>query len=143
MKDYRERLAKLLGEPIEPYEQDWEWVVSDSSRVRDYLKFYKLAYLKNHEKRLLMEMMLQAVNDDKLEFGVMPKVWLKIKALLLANFSIHKETIEYWSNVERFVPSYYSWAISKELRKVYWLKIRTAHKRRNKKRGGRFATLIL
>ncbi len=122
MKDPRERLSKLLNEPIDPNDQDWEWIISDSERIWDYIRFYNIGHLSAYERRLLMEMMLQAVNDDKLEFGFMPRFWLKVKALLETNFSVHKQTIEYWANIGEFAPSYYSWAIAKELRKIYWEK---------------------
>jgi hypothetical protein len=121
MKDPRERLSKLLSEPIDPYDQDWEWIVSDSARIKDYIILYKRAYLNIYERQLLMEMMLQGINDDKLEFGFMPKAWLRVRALLIKDHSIHKKSIEYWASIGSVYPGCYSWAIAKEMRKVYWI----------------------
>ncbi len=121
MNDPRERLSRLLKEPIEPYDQDWEWVVSDCERVWDYIKLYQKPFLNNYERNLLMEMMLQAVNDIKVEHGFMPRFWHRVKFLLKNNFHIHKTTIEYWGNIGReFTPAYYSWSIQKEIRRLYW-----------------------
>lgn len=71
MKDPKARISKLLDEPIGELDQDWEWVVSDVGRFREYLRLYNLAYLDNRERNILMEMMLQCVNDVKAEFGFM------------------------------------------------------------------------
>jgi len=124
MKDPRIRLSKLLNEPIGIYDQDWEWVVSDSDRFRDYLKLYKLKYLTDKERNMLMEMMLQCVNDIRVEFGLIPKFWLEVKDILNSDFHIHKKTIKYWASLNNFSCMLSdSWLISKEMRKVYWKNI--------------------
>lgn len=120
MKDPRSRLSKLLNEPVGKYDQDWEWVVSDSTKFRDYLRLYNIGYLTDQERNILMVMMLQCVNDIKVEFGFYPKFWLEVKFLLIRDHRLHRETIEYWSSLGGDSMQCDSWAISKELRKIYW-----------------------
>ncbi len=116
MRDPRAILAKRLKEPYSPKDQDWEWVASKSDRVWEYIFLYQKPFVSRAEKEILMEMMLQAVNDIKLEFGYLPRFWLKVRALLLNNISIHAKTIQYWSGIHSFVPMCNSWAIAKQLR---------------------------
>ena len=120
VKDPRARISKLLDEPIEELDQDWEWVVSDVCRFREYLRLYSLAYLDDQERSILMEMMLQCVNDVKAEFGFMPKFWLEVKVILIRDFRFLRKTVGYWGGISHFALPINSWAISKEMKKVYW-----------------------
>lgn len=119
MKNPRKNLARMLKESYSPKDQDWEWGVSKSDRVWDYIFLYQKPSIRRSEKEILMEMMLQAVNDEKLKFGYLPRFWLKVRVLLIQNISIHAQSIKYWSGSIGFVPMCNSWAIAKQIRILY------------------------
>lgn len=94
--------------------------MSDVRKFRQYLKLYKTAYLDDQERIVVMEMMLQCVNDVKAEFGLMPKYWLEVKAILIRDFSFLRNSIGSWAGISPFALSSNSWAISKEMKNIYW-----------------------
>ncbi|MCG8668043.1 MAG: hypothetical protein MI867_01415 [Pseudomonadales bacterium] len=122
MKDYREDLAQKLNVPLHEDMQDWEYEVADENRIPEYLSLYNSSGCSLENKRLLMEMIVQSLEDKMQKQGFIYRQWPEIKSLIERNYGIHKETVIYWSCIDEFTPGYYSWSVSREMKKVYWRK---------------------
>lgn len=89
--------SKLNLPTLEPFRQDWELEITDSSRVLEFIMFYEKQVLNENERFALMALII-ASYDDYLSGGNVPDlVWTKIKYFLLKHFAIHKNKIIYWA----------------------------------------------
>ena len=94
-----EELAEELNLPHRPGIQDWSYEVSNADDIDRYITHYGLTT--NEDKKfILMEMILQAIVDQSDEMQLMT-YWLKIKPILIKDFSIHEFTIKYWKNLTK------------------------------------------
>lgn len=96
----RKSLAERLN--LEYYEnmQDWEWEVSDYTRLNDFLNEYCKKETSDSEKMSLMEMILDSLNDllysgKQVTFNKYFDLTIK---LLIESKDLHKGTLNYWSN---------------------------------------------
>ncbi|SEK10908.1 hypothetical protein [Paenibacillus polymyxa] len=82
------------------FSQDWEYEVSDSSRITEFLYAYENIELNKDEKFALMIIIISSFNDAIVE-GKTEKNWASlIRYHLLQDLSIHKNTIYYWSMLD-------------------------------------------
>ncbi|MCU6798118.1 hypothetical protein OB236_38930 [Paenibacillus sp. WQ 127069] len=89
-------IVKLNLPALDPYSQDWDLEMADSSRVAEFISFYEEQVLSENERFGLMALII-ASYDDFISSGNEPDlVWSKIRYYLIQDFVIHKNTILYW-----------------------------------------------
>lgn len=107
MQDYfipnnsaRESLATKLNLTFHPGMQDWEYEVSDPNHLEKYISLYLLAETDDLERKALMEMMLDALEDSLDEKGhqLYTQFASEVFQLLRENHALHQGTATYWSN---------------------------------------------
>lgn len=97
-KEAVEGLVRKINLPMPGrYSQDWEYEVSDSSRVAEFLSFYENIALNKEEKFALMIIIISSYNDAIVEEKTEESIAERIKYLLLNDADIHKNTIFYWA----------------------------------------------
>lgn len=92
-------LAQKLNLPVPgPYEQDWEYIVSDSSRIGEFLSFYETETLTIDEKFTLMIVIISSC-DDVLAVGecLQVEIMNRIRHIINSDRNIHKHTLLYWA----------------------------------------------
>lgn len=77
--------------------QDWEYEVADMNHLGQYIDCYNQCELSDNEKFTLMRVILEAYNDFKYYSKQTDAYEIRIKKILLKDFSIHKETLIDWS----------------------------------------------
>ena len=90
-----EKLADYFGYSIDSSSQDWTIEVAESNNLADYINAYCLEHFDDETKFSLMEMILQALNEQK-SYESINNFWGKIKPMLIDNFKLHEFTIYYW-----------------------------------------------
>ncbi|MCR8630880.1 hypothetical protein [Paenibacillus radicis (ex Xue et al. 2023)] len=100
-KEAIEMLDEKLNLAVrDKYSQDWQYEVSDPSRVSEFILFYEDAILNNEEKFALMSLIISSL-DDALEEGYeISGLWGKISHHLVNEIKIHYNTIQYWALLE-------------------------------------------
>lgn len=117
---YPRPLIDLLHLDDNPYNQDWEYCVSDEKRVEEFLNFYQSMPLDNHDKMSLMMIILDSYNQRVCDRGSHDcALWRFISKLIKQDLRFYKEQVLYWSSVNY---SDYeiedAWAIAFEMRKL-------------------------
>lgn len=95
----RRSLAAKLGMEYNKGMQDWEYEVSDCSRLPEILMEYDRSETTVKEKQSLMEIILDSMND-LLEDGRTEEFesnFNKVKERLIMNDKIHAGTLQYWT----------------------------------------------
>ncbi|MEK3752359.1 hypothetical protein NYE25_29675 [Paenibacillus sp. FSL E2-8871] len=96
-----EGLVKKIKLPApDEFSQDWEYEVSDSSRITEFLYAYENIELNIEEKFALMIIIISSFNDAILENKAEKSSASLIRYHLLQDISIHKNTIYYWSMLD-------------------------------------------
>lgn len=97
----RQGLEEKIGFPKEfdDIGQDWEFIVSDSTRLDEFIQAYKQMNLSAEEKFALMMIISSSYNDSLLQYEIDLSEWEEIKNLLIEEFSIHKKSITYWASL--------------------------------------------
>lgn len=96
-----EGLVKKIKLPApNEFSQDWEYKVSDSSRVAEFLVAYESIELNTEEKFALMIVIISSY-DDAIGEGKVEESWASsIRYHLLQDIRIHKNTIYYWAMLD-------------------------------------------
>lgn len=96
-----EGLVKKVKLPApDEFSQDWEYEVSDSSKVSEFLQAYENIELNKEEKFALMIIIISSFNDAIVE-GKAEESWANIIGYyLVKDVSIHKNTIYYWAMLD-------------------------------------------
>jgi hypothetical protein len=79
--------------------QDWEYEIADHCRLKDFEAQYRKSETSDNEKKSLMEIMLDCLNDllkDK-DLEKYNEFAPKVLETLKRNEIIHKGTINYWA----------------------------------------------
>lgn len=96
-----EGLVKKINLPSpDEFSQDWEYEVSDSSRLTEFLCAYENIELNIDEKFALMIIIISSYNDAIVERKAEESSARRIRYHLLQDISIHKNTIYYWSMLD-------------------------------------------
>lgn len=92
------RLTKELQlEVTNNFTQDWECEVANVEQLQTYIEYYQKNKLNVNEKATLMRIILEAYNDF-VTLNTQECMYRDIiKQLLENDFSIHEETVKYWS----------------------------------------------
>lgn len=76
--------------------QDWEWMVSDSDRIGEFVDACTSGDLTDDERFTLMQTILQSC-EDRMEPLEEQQRWSDVIQLLRDNVELHAHTIYYWS----------------------------------------------
>ncbi|MED1919058.1 hypothetical protein [Brevibacillus sp. DP1.3A] len=96
-----EGLVKKIKLPApKEFSQDWEYEVSDSSRVADFLFAYENFNLDIEEKFALMIVIISSYEDAMIEEKDEESWGSSIRNHLLKDIRIHKNTIDYWAMLD-------------------------------------------
>lgn len=90
-------VQKIKLPPPDQFSQDWEYEVSDPSRINEFLYAYKHTQLNHDEKFALMIIIISSFNDAIVEGKTEEKWNSSINSLLLQDLDIHINTIHYWA----------------------------------------------
>jgi len=82
------------------FSQDWEYEVSDSSKVEEFLYSYENLGLNKDEKYALMTIIISSYNDAIEEGTMDERTKEKIKFLLLSEVDIHRNIILNWAMLD-------------------------------------------
>jgi hypothetical protein len=79
--------------------QDWEWEVSDHTRIGEFLAVYESEGISDDERFSLMEMIIQSYEDLALLGGDLSSDarWQHVLALLERRIPLHAHSVWYWS----------------------------------------------
>jgi hypothetical protein len=93
------RVADLLELP-EGFElgEDWDLICADSDRLFDFLDVYENTNLTDHERRVLMELIIASF-DEWLNTNESDAVERQIAHYLRENVMLHIWAIKYWGSV--------------------------------------------
>jgi hypothetical protein len=93
-----EKLARHLDLPLpDPYSQDWEYEVADSTKVADFLKVYGSGHLAPDEQSVLFNIIIGSYNYAISQNTARPEDWNLISSYLLRDRADHEAIINYWS----------------------------------------------
>jgi len=92
----RKKLAIKLNLEFNENMQDWEWEISDSSRIDEFITEYDNHNSSQTEKQTLMEIILDSLNEMGNINNNFNKHLNSILVRLKKNAEIHRGTIEYW-----------------------------------------------
>lgn len=96
-----EGLVKKIKLPApDEFSQDWEYEVSDSSRITEFLYAYENIELNIDEKFALMIIIISSFNDAIIERKADESSASLIRYHLLQDIRIHKNTIYYWAMLD-------------------------------------------
>ena len=93
--DNWEELATLFNYTIEKHDQDWTYTIAEPERIDDYIQAYDSIITNEDTKFSLMEMIIQALEDQRSNELIKSK-WPLVKNLLLKDVELHQYTIFYW-----------------------------------------------
>ncbi|RYF40701.1 MAG: hypothetical protein EOO38_21565 [Cytophagaceae bacterium] len=89
----------LLGISEDQYSQDWEFEISDSDRLPEYLDIYENKLTTEDERFAMMAVIIDAFERSDLD----PNLWGRIRKHLQTEFALHQTTILYWCVVDEEV----------------------------------------
>jgi hypothetical protein len=92
-------LAARFGLRNEPDMQDWEWEVSDPTRIDEFLAAYESGELNDDEKFLLMQIIIDS-SEEAGDHFLDSDAWAKILSLIEANIALHIYSVWYWSSTD-------------------------------------------
>ncbi len=79
-------------------DQDWEFVVTDASRLDELMQAYVELELNVEEKFTLMMIIAESYNDLLSACVIDPEELEPLRQILIKDFVIHKEGIRYWAD---------------------------------------------
>ncbi|MGC3957522.1 MAG: hypothetical protein QM813_06055 [Verrucomicrobiota bacterium] len=80
-----------------PNVQDWEIVVADPERIREFLDAYEKEPFDDDERFTLMALLIASFDDLLRENRDDPEAWHRLHAHLRRRFDLHGYTVQYWS----------------------------------------------
>lgn len=96
-KESMQFLNEALRLPALGTEQDWDLELADPSRVREFVNFYQERQLNSDQKQALMSLIIASLEDLSFSNDSMEALWKEISRILLNDFDLHRQTIEYWA----------------------------------------------
>ena len=90
-------IIKLNLPKKDEFSQDWEYEVSDSERLQEFIEFYQKNELTKDEKFTLMIIILESCDEAILKDELSEKIWSEVEEILINDKEIHEKTIDYWS----------------------------------------------
>lgn len=101
MQDFYSVLYQKCGViPPDKFDQDWRFTAGDSENTENYIDFYHKNILSVHQKKEMMNMIIQGFDDliaEGRESVLLEQIWNKIKTILVAEKQLYYQDIIYWS----------------------------------------------
>ena len=101
MQDFYSILYQKYGViPPDKFDQDWRFTAGDSENTENYIDFYHKNILSVHQKKEMMNMIIQGFDDliaEGRESVLLDQSWNKIKTILVAEKQLYYQDIIYWS----------------------------------------------
>ena len=117
-----QKLSKRFGLHWDNDTHDWELIVSDSGRIKDFLKVYQNELNNDDDKFTLMGLIVSSFDDAGPDYDEETfKYWDICKIILENECYLHYSIIEYWSFLESELDE--AFPISPLIRKV-WEKVK-------------------
>ena len=110
----RESLASRLGITYTSEMQDWEWEVSDSARISEFMGIYKSNKLTDDESFSLMEVIVQSFADLDKDLSE-NKLWQETLKIISGRLDTHIYTVWYWSS---FDATHEFYVVSRHLKEI-------------------------
>jgi hypothetical protein len=89
------------------FDQDWEYIVSDSSRLDEFLYAYENTELTQEEKFALMIVIISSYEDALVECSAKEDSAEALRHYLIRDVNIHRRTIDYWALIDEDDPENY------------------------------------
>jgi hypothetical protein len=96
--------------------QDWQWEVSDATRLDEFLQAYESCDLNDDERFVLMEIILQSFEDRGKALAIDPR-WYRVLELIDRKIDLHAHSVWYWSAMETEDVND-QWVVSPYLRRI-------------------------
>lgn len=92
-------LNEKLLLPFDNLVQDWDIEMADSSRINEFIDFYKNNSLSLEEKKGLMSLIIASFDDYLNEIETdSSDIWDQVSVLIKQEIEIFYDLIHYWSN---------------------------------------------
>ena len=99
MRDFTKQAIQKLNSSLQlPYEawmQDWDILLADPTRIREFINIYDRDQLDHDEKFALMSLIISSYNNQ-LETEPVAEIENDVRRLLTRDYEIHKDRIQYW-----------------------------------------------
>ena len=113
------RLRDLLNIPeTESWGQDWDLIMADSESVEQLLDWYEKENLNEHEKNILMQLIVASYDDKLNEDTEDLRSEKRLTFFLERDIVIHRDIFEYWARLHE--PEDEGWKITPILRKIWF-----------------------
>jgi hypothetical protein len=113
----RQKLNEVLNLPNESWIQDWDIQLADPNRVEEFCQLY--LQLTNDDERFTLMTLIVASCEELLQNGHSDKKLSELViSLLTKQFDLHKDTIEYWCELEEDNPEHF-FAITSIMRAIW------------------------
>ncbi len=112
-------LAKRLDLRYSPDMQDWEYEVSDPSRLAEFVATYESGELDDDERFTLMSIIIDSAEQLVQESGqtfIKSAIFQRILALVETNIDLHTATICYWASIEAELED--AWCVTPHFRQI-------------------------
>ncbi len=103
------KLSERLGIHWSNDMQDWDLIISDYSRISDFLKLYLTELKDDNDKFVLMQLIISSFDDGISNANSQElKNWNTCKTILTNECYIHYSTIKYWSLLDNEIDNTFS-----------------------------------
>lgn len=94
----RSLAIRLHLPPVSPYSQDWEAEVADAKAIPTYQALYESGVLTEMEKKALMRVILESLEQAaKMSVVVPDEVLQDLSSLIQADYHLHHDTLLLWA----------------------------------------------
>lgn len=104
----RRNLAKRMNLEYDETMQDWEYEISDYTRISEFIEEYENPRTTDKERQSLMEIIIDCLNDllqNKHETEFENYIH-SVQKLLDTNSHLHTATIHYWCENDFFISKF-------------------------------------
>ena len=100
-------ISSELSLPIIGTEQDWDIELADSSRISEFLDYYRNNDFSVEKRIAVMELLIASYDDFlNVKDSEVDSRWKEIKSILKSEKIIFKELVYYWASFEDEVDQY-------------------------------------
>jgi hypothetical protein len=97
-----ENLAAHLKLPLPgPFDQDWEFMVSDPKKIKELIHAYESYDLDNQDKHLLLHIVIDSYNNCMYNNSGDLADWDKICNFMINDIDNNLDILYYWSDIDQ------------------------------------------
>jgi hypothetical protein len=112
------RLTQLLQLRPDPFMQDWDLELADSSRLSEFLDCYEDGDLDDDSRFLLMAMIIASLDDVADEVSELGSHWPRAELFLRRDGALHASTLSSWACGNESDPDH-QFALTPRIRPVW------------------------